>query len=510
MATAMTIEERRARLQWIVGRLREIDNEFSGLPYTEQARSEWNELHSEREEHLKVIEELEVRMEAMREAEGDPERQEPVEDRTTRPTGERGKQRGARGGDIYDLTTVPRDYVDPAGEARELRDRAMRSLDSAVFGHEQADPDSARAHVERLLDGADVDDAMTVDERTERSKAIARRMLITGNPAYKRAFGKYVAGREQSMTGEERAALAVGAGGTGGFAIVYTLDPTLIPTSNGSVNPWRQIARVETIAGTNEWRGVTVNAITAAYANEAAEASDNSPTLIQPAVVVNRAQAFVPFSIEISQDWGALQSEMATLIQDAKDDLEANQFYSGSGVAPNPSGILTGATVTTGVTTASTFGLPDVYKMEESIPPRFRQRAEWVANRSIWNRVRQFDTAGGAALWLRLPQGMPNTPVRPGAGANLGNTGAEILGYPAWEASAMTTAVTTTSGPLIVAGDFRYFIIVDRVGLDVEVVPHLFGGSNRFPTGQRGLYAMWRNNSKVLSTSAFRVLVATT
>ena len=30
-------------------------------------------------------------------------------------------------------------------------------------------------------------------------------------------------------------------------------------------------------------------------------------------------------------------------------------------------------------------------------------------------------------------------------------------------------------------------------------IPHLFGGSNRFPTGQRGLYLWWRNSSQVLS-----------
>jgi predicted phage gp36 major capsid-like protein len=28
------------------------------------------------------------------------------------------------------------------------------------------------------------------------------------------------------------------------------------------------------------------------------------------------------------------------------------------------------------------------------------------------------------------------------------------------------------------------------------------------PMGQRGIYAMWRNTSKVLDASAFRVLVA--
>jgi predicted phage gp36 major capsid-like protein len=43
--------------------------------------------------------------------------------------------------------------------------------------------------------------------------------------------------------------------------------------------------------------------------------------------------------------------------------------------------------------------------------------------------------------------------------------------------------------------------------MDIEVIPHLFGATNRFPTGQRGFYAFWRNNANVLSANAFRVLV---
>ena len=50
-------------------------------------------------------------------------------------------------------------------------------------------------------------------------------------------------------------------------------------------------------------------------------------------------------------------------------------------------------------------------------------------------------------------------------------------------------------------GDFSYFAIVDRVGLNIEFIPHLFGGSNRYPTGQRGLYMYWRTSSQVLSPS---------
>jgi len=47
---------------------------------------------------------------------------------------------------------------------------------------------------------------------------------------------------------------------------------------------------------------------------------------------------------------------------------------------------------------------------------------------------------------------------------------------------------------------------VDRVGMGIELVPHLFGPTNRYPTGQRGILAIWFNNSQVLVPNAFRLL----
>jgi predicted phage gp36 major capsid-like protein len=77
---------------------------------------------------------------------------------------------------------------------------------------------------------------------------------------------------------------------------------------------------------------------------------------------------------------------------------------------------------------------------------------------------------------------------------------------------AVGNEVSTISGTVAAAnkilclGDPQYFLIVHRVGLDVEAIPHTCGPNMR-PLGQRGLWAMWRNSSAVLSASAFRVLV---
>ena len=34
--------------------------------------------------------------------------------------------------------------------------------------------------------------------------------------------------------------------------------------------------------------------------------------------------------------------------------------------------------------------------------------------------------------------------------------------------------------------------------MTAELIPHLFGATNRFPTGQRGLYVYWRTDANVV------------
>ena len=117
--------------------------------------------------------------------------------------------------------------------------------------------------------------------------------------------------------------------------------------------------------------------------------------------------------------------------------------------------------------------------------------------------IRQLDTAGGANLWV------DNLTLRSAAipeSFTDGRMGAQLLGKASFEATGQSGAFTT--GQLVaVVGDFGYFKIVDRVGLTIETIPHIFGAAQgNLPTGQRGLFAYWRVGSKVLNANAFRTL----
>jgi HK97 family phage major capsid protein len=295
----------------------------------------------------------------------------------------------------------------------------------------------------------------------------------------------------QEQQAYERAAFTLA---STGMPLVFTLDPTVIRTSSYVINPLRAISRIETISGTNEWRGLTSGAVVATYESEATEAADQTPTLTQPAVLVQRAQTFVPFSREVDQDWAGVQTEMAGLFQESKDILEATQFLTGAGTTVFPQGILTGLTTSERIQCGTTgvFAVADLYNLQGAVPPRARNgNATFLASLTQLNRVRGLDTGGGGALWVQLQQGLPPS----------------LIGMPVYELSTMTATLAGAGNKLMVVGDFATgYLIVDRIGMDIELIPHLFGASNRYPTGQRGLWAMWRNSAKVLDKNRFRYL----
>lgn len=488
-----TVDELVSRQKEVDRLLHELDEEHGGQAFPDDKRDEWNELNEERDALNERITELRAREERLKEIAADPERNVKVGPSSV-PTFRNGQQRVS---DIYDLAAYDREASSPAEKTRLLHDGAMRAVEGASFPHvEDRSREDVQAHIERVMASARGSDGEEGSGETH----VARLILATGSPIYKRAFAKAIVGRP--TTNEEAFALDRAlslTGGQGGFAVPFELDPTILGTSNGVVNPVRQVARVEQIT-VDEWRGVTSTGITAAYAAEATETTDNAPTLVQPTISTEKAQAFIPYSIEVGMDWGSLQTEMGRLLQEAKDTLEAGKFLNGTGTN-EPFGVLVGTTNTINASAgADAFTLADLYALAQALPPRYRPRGVFMGDLAILNRVRRFGeaTGQGAGVWVEgLTAGTPGADGRAGV----------LLGKPAYEASEMPDDATT-GNKFLLFGDFSRFIIVDRVGLTVENIQHLFGTNHR-PTGQRGIYAYWRNGSKVVDANAFRALLGT-
>jgi HK97 family phage major capsid protein len=351
---------------------------------------------------------------------------------------------------------------------------------------------------------ADSLDALIREE--DRSGAESRYIAAVGDPNYKVAFGKMLAHPYDGhlrMTPEEAESVRVvaqvsqeramqeGLTTAGGFGVPIFVDPTMMISSNGAINPIRQLATVKAIT-TNRWQGVA-GSVTASFSAELAEVADGTPTLAGPAIQVQKAHCFVPFSVELEADYTDLVQQLGNAISDAKDVLEAQKFLDGAGTASNePAGIVGTAGLTTAqrvlTNTTASVAIGDVYNLKEALPARNLPVGAFTVSPATLDTFRRFVGGGNTTE----PFVVENN---------------QILNRPTSEWSTMVNTTTSGSNIAIFADWKRAYAVVDRIGLQVEVVPHVFGPSQR-PVGARGVYAYWRVGAGVLVPNAARFLQA--
>lgn len=397
--------------------------------------------------------------------------------------------------DIYNPEQYGPGHVRSVEERQQkLRDNAKRSVETSTLEHPEAGKRDAaiKAHMQWLLDTRDTEEG-----------EIAQRMLKTGSPVYKRAFNKLVKGIPLTPEEERYAALqVVGTTTTGGYAIPYTFDPTFIPTGAWTnINPFRVVCRVETIAGSNNWQGVSVGNVLAAYDAESAATTEGGPTFARPSLTAQRVSSFITLSRETLQDRPDIGSELAVLIGEAKDTLEENQFSIGVGTTVYPQGMFVKSVFTVKETiTNDTFAVADLDATEAALPIRHRRDAIWMLSRAVIRICQGFETAYGKYFNSTLGYPAVGDPQNnPG-----GNTGLQLLGYPVWETPSAPATVTTDDAVVGILVAPKNYMVLDRLGMDVELVPNMFDATTGFPNGDRGLLAIWRNTARALNADAGR------
>lgn len=380
---------------------------------------------------------------------------------------------------------------DPYGDLRRLtvpeaRDRALRVLDdrnvASRLSSDQLD------HVERQV---------------RRDTDIARRILVTENEDYRSAWSKLVTRPNPILSQEEQRAvlaweeyraMSEGTNSAGGYGVPVFIDPSIIMTAQGSGNPFLQVARQVNVT-TNAWKGVSSAGVSWSFDAEASAVSDDSPTLAQPVVNVYMARGFLPFSIELGQDYPGFADEMATLLGEGYDELLIQKFSTGSGTG-EPNGIITAldadTTAEVRLATAGTFAASDFYNVWKQLPQRFRRKASWMMSVGVNNAIRQFGTANNFhASTINLEEEWIDRLMN--------RTVYESPYFPDVPSSTATANV-------LVVGDFSNYIVARRGGMSVELVPTLFDTTNNRPTGQRGWFAYARIGGGPATNAAFKLL----
>jgi len=504
---ALTNEDEIATLQSEVkARMQDIDNEFGVKPMTPEAASEFADLKDLNAEITARLKERAFRKDVLREALQNEAAAIPVE----RPRSVPQLQRSRRvPEDIFALEQ----YRAMSNSDQELhqayRDGAMYAVERAIYPNPQSVPATEQAHIAKLLDQADRPSPKNPN------RELAQRILATGSETYIRAFTKYIQGRPLNM--DEQRAVApwtVQTDATGGYAVPFSFDPTILHTGAWTnVNPYRQACTVKTIVGTDTYNAPTTTSFTVARAAEAAATTEGLGAVGQISAIVGKVHGVGTVSIELLQDRPDVVSEIASLIAEAKDTEEESIFSVGAGDALgggfNPIGMFGAAHTTTGaythIDTAAADGAvaaADAYAVEAALPIRHRRNAAWFMNRGVIRVFQALETTGGQLFGgtnyasVGYPQQSP-----------VGNTGLRLLQYPIWETPSAPPFVAATNDLVIAClCDPSSFYIIERAGMSVEVIPHFLDATTGYPTGQRMIYAWWRNTAKPANIDAGRRL----
>jgi HK97 family phage major capsid protein len=415
-------------------------------------------------------------------------------------------------------------------KVKEVLDRRPKAIEYSRLGGQRDDPyaDVRRLTVGEARDGAlrVLDDRLAaahlkpyekdeVEHQIRSSTHIARRVLVTENEHYREAWMRLVTDpqgvglltneqREAVRAFQEYRAASEGTTTAGGFGIPVFIDPSIIMTAQGSGNPFLNLAR-QVDVNTNIWKGVSSAGVSWSFDSEAAAVSDDMATLAQPTVTVFMARGFIPFSIEIGQDYPGFAAEMQSLLSAGYDELLVDKFTRGSGTG-EPKGILTCLSANTNVrvraaTNVGAISASDPYNLWQAVPQRNRRNASWLMNVSLNNAIRQLGTANVYhATTVTLPEGAVEM----------------LFSRGVYESPYMPSLTTTTSATegYVIAGDFSNYVIARRGGMSVELIPQIFqqataGSAYGMPTGQRGWFAYSRIGGSSANDLGFRLLVNT-
>lgn len=391
------------------------------------------------------------------------------------------------GGDPYESFTRSR-----PDEWEELAKRAVG--EDTMLTAEQKEAVEAKRETVCLGRTADDEAPSLVDAK----QLFDRHILRSNSPEYQRAWTKKVFGQGEYLTAEEADALRsvnIGSGAAGSFLTPAAFDPTVILQNNGTYNPFRQISRIIPIVGANTWNGISSDGMAVTYVGELVANTDNAFTVAQPSISAKKVSSFVPVSIEAFEDITQVQSIVTEMLIDAKDRFEQGEFGAGVGGANAIRGIITalnGSSAQLYHATNSVFTSNDVFAVVDALPARFAQNATWVSAPAYANRIRRLGSQNISMETVNLTADRVRV----------------LNGDPLYYASSFTNGLNTLTNHAFVYGDFSRYAIVERVGLSVEPIPHLFSGTNTAsgvaPTvGARGIYAHWRVGGDVLTTNAF-------
>lgn len=350
----------------------------------------------------------------------------------------------------------------------ETRDVAMAALERSMSDY-GVDPDNVEAATRLLKPG-------------KYRKAFAQHIATFGQREYAEGWAKVVTGRNWAITPEEQRALVVGTGTSAGNMVPTHLDPTIMLTNAGSLNPIRRIARVESLPspGPNVWNGLTSAGVSVTWGSEAGVYTESSPVNVNPSIGVFKGMLHTKATEEALEDVAGLGATVLTMFADAKDRAESAVFITGDGTT-QAQGILTALDANTNVELANGTGgsiaLADITNTMHGVAVRWKGRGTWLMSGAILGEIQNLGSTVGAAYTTDLTSDFTD----------------RLYGRPVAISEDMPTTHTSTTQVenLLIYGDFSNYVVVDKVGMRLQFYPVGVNASG-VPDGHSGWLGHFR------------------
>lgn len=384
--------------------------------------------------------------------------------------------------------TAPVEDVDPAEERAGVPESRSAALVRSIM---TGGSDEAVAELRAMAARSDVSDLRS---RASRGDADARRLYLATDE-YRDAYVAYMrtlnGAISESITDEQRAALAVGTGATGGYTVPVEFLNELVVRQR-EFSPIRQLARVITTAGSGDLQVPRVGATraSAAWTGEAVAYTESEDSFEQVVLKSYKAAIIAKASEEMVHDsafdvlgWIARSSGEAIGL------LESAAFIAGaSGSTTTPEGLFTkatvGVTLATGQTTtiASADSLID---LKFSVLSPYRARASWLINDASIKLVAKLKDSTNQYIWQPgLVAGQPD----------------RLLGQPVY--AVPDVAVAAANALTIGYGDVgAAYLIRDVEGTSAQALNELYAA-----TGQVGYRVHKRTDGDLVDDTAFKTL----
>jgi HK97 family phage major capsid protein len=383
-----------------------------------------------------------------------------------------------------------------------IRDLAVRSIEK--YGQHLAPTE--QDHLETLC-----------RTRTAESdgRHFSRHIAVTTSPAYRSAYAKSLRDAHPVFDEAEGAAIntwhqiayrpsaeerAAGLGGTMGPGVPVMIDPTILVQTQDQA----EILGVCGRALITTDCCVSSGGATLAFKSEGNAAADAAVTLAQPSIPIFSADGVFQASYELFADYPGLVDEVGSLFNSAYRDQVSNYTSVGAGTGSSvPLGLFTAMSNQTtspshvSVHSAGTLAAGDVRAVFAALPERYQLGASWLMSPSMVQAVAALagpSVSAGLAPHDYVPasQGQP----------------ARLLGRPVVVSSYAPSFANATSGTFnwMVCGDFSRYLVVNRVGTALEMIPNLPDQATGRPSGQRAYFYMVRWGAGVTDNLAFRLL----